>query len=245
MANEQIWSALVAQMRNLGRCGHRGDGDRRRSMWRYGTSGPALLGVPLVTLLGRVRGCRARVRQRRLHVVLGRAAPAQLAGWVESGIPRVKMKIGRDPAADVARVAAARAVDRRRRRTLRRREWCVHREAGAGAGRALRGVRVTLVRGTGRTTSISRVLRLCRDRAPAPMEISVGEYGYDPADFARILDARARSMSCRRMRRGVRESPAFCVVDGLCEAKAIPLSTHCAPSLHAHPACAAKRAAPH
>ena len=34
----------------------------------------------------------------------------QLDGWVASGIPRVKMKIGRDPAADVRRIAAARAA---------------------------------------------------------------------------------------------------------------------------------------
>jgi L-alanine-DL-glutamate epimerase-like enolase superfamily enzyme len=31
------------------------------------------------------------------------------------------------------------------------------------------------------------------------------------------------------------------VVDGLCEAVSLPLSTHCAPSIHAHLACAAKR----
>ena len=31
------------------------------------------------------------------------------------------------------------------------------------------------------------------------------------------------------------------IIDGLCEATSMPLSTHCAPSLHAHVACAAKR----
>ena len=32
----------------------------------------------------------------------------QLAGWVQGGIPRVKMKIGRDPSVDLERVAQAR-----------------------------------------------------------------------------------------------------------------------------------------
>ena len=32
----------------------------------------------------------------------------QLSGWTSSGIPRVKMKIGREPGHDVARVRAAR-----------------------------------------------------------------------------------------------------------------------------------------
>ena len=31
------------------------------------------------------------------------------------------------------------------------------------------------------------------------------------------------------------------VVDGLCESALMPLSTHCAPALHLHPACALKR----
>ena len=34
----------------------------------------------------------------------------QLSGWVNDGIPRVKMKVGRDPHADPERVAAARAA---------------------------------------------------------------------------------------------------------------------------------------
>ena len=34
----------------------------------------------------------------------------QLAGWVEEGIPRVKMKVGREPERDVERVGTARAA---------------------------------------------------------------------------------------------------------------------------------------
>jgi L-alanine-DL-glutamate epimerase-like enolase superfamily enzyme len=83
-------------------------------------------------------------------------------------------------------------------------------------------------------------LRFCRDRAPVAMEISAGEYGYEPRDFARILDAGAVDVLQADASRceGI---TGFLVVDGLCEARGVPLSTHCAPSLHAHPACAAKR----
>ncbi len=83
-------------------------------------------------------------------------------------------------------------------------------------------------------------LRLCRDRAPVAMEISAGEYGYDPMDFARILGAGAVDVLQADASRceGI---TGLLVVDGLCEAHAMPLSTHCAPSLHAHVACAAKR----
>src|SRR5207244_5284282 len=34
-------------------------------------------------------------------------------------------------------------------------------------------------------------LRLLRDRAPAGIEIAGGEYGYEPADFRRFLEAQA------------------------------------------------------
>jgi L-alanine-DL-glutamate epimerase-like enolase superfamily enzyme len=83
-------------------------------------------------------------------------------------------------------------------------------------------------------------LRLCRDRAPLEMEVSAGEYGYYPGDFARILDAQAVDVLQADASRceGI---TGFLAVDGLCEAKLVPLSTHCAPSLHVHPACAAKR----
>jgi len=67
-----------------------------------------LLDVPLAQLLG---PCRERVP------VYGSGGftscsiaelERQLGGWVADGIPRVKMKVGRDPERDVERVRAAR-----------------------------------------------------------------------------------------------------------------------------------------
>ena len=64
---------------------------------------------PLAALLGtRARG-GAGLRQRRLLLVRGSSELAeQLAGWVADGIPRVKMKVGREPERDLGRVEAAR-----------------------------------------------------------------------------------------------------------------------------------------
>jgi L-alanine-DL-glutamate epimerase-like enolase superfamily enzyme len=72
------------------------------------------------------------------------------------------------------------------------------------------------------------------------MDISVGEYGYTPSDFARTLDAGAVDVLQADATRceGI---TGLLIVDALCEARGIPLSTHCAPSLHVHPACALKR----
>jgi L-alanine-DL-glutamate epimerase-like enolase superfamily enzyme len=83
-------------------------------------------------------------------------------------------------------------------------------------------------------------LRQCRDDAPAGMEISVGEYGYAPDTFAAIIDAGAVDVLQADVTRceGI---TGMLGVDGLCDTHNMPLSTHCAPSLHAHVACATKR----
>jgi L-alanine-DL-glutamate epimerase-like enolase superfamily enzyme len=83
-------------------------------------------------------------------------------------------------------------------------------------------------------------LRLLRDRAPAPMRIAAGEYGYDLWYFRRMMDAGAVDVQQADLTRcgGV---SGFLAVAALCQAYQIDLSGHCAPSLHLHAACAAPR----
>ena len=78
-------------------------------------------------------------------------------------------------------------------------------------------------------------LRLLRDRAPAGMEIAAGEYGYDLPYFRRMLEAGAVDVLQADATRcaGI---TGFLRVGALCEARSLPLSAHCAPSLHVHPA---------
>jgi L-alanine-DL-glutamate epimerase-like enolase superfamily enzyme len=80
-------------------------------------------------------------------------------------------------------------------------------------------------------------LRLLRDRAPAGMQIAAGEYGYDLPYFRRMLDAGAVDVLQADASRcaGI---TGFMQVAALCRAHALPLSAHCAPSLHAHAGCA-------
>lgn len=162
---------------------------------------------------------------------------AQLGGWVERGISRVKMKVGRDPAADPERVRAARdaigpdaelfvdangAFDRKRALAF------AERVAGLGVSWFEEPVSSDDLRG----------LRLLRDRAPAGMEITAGEYGYDLFYFRRMLDAGAVDVLQADATRcaGI---TGFLKAAVLCEARSVPLSAHTAPSLHAHPCCAA------
>jgi L-alanine-DL-glutamate epimerase-like enolase superfamily enzyme len=80
-------------------------------------------------------------------------------------------------------------------------------------------------------------LRLLRDRAPAGMNITAGEYGYDLFYFRRMLDAGAVDVLQADATRcaGI---TGFLRVGALCQARPLPLSAHCGPSLHAHPCCA-------
>jgi len=81
-------------------------------------------------------------------------------------------------------------------------------------------------------------LRLLRDRAPARMDITAGEYGYDAWYFRAMLEAGAVDVLQADATRcaGV---TGFMRAAALCEAFQVPLSSHCAPSLHVHACCAA------
>jgi L-alanine-DL-glutamate epimerase-like enolase superfamily enzyme len=238
MANGRIWATLVAQIRNLGRPGIAAMAIAAVDVALWDLKA-RLLEVPLVTLLGAVRDAVPVYGSGGFTSYSTEQLQKQLADWVQAGIPRVKMKIGRDPARDIERIAAARCaigdaaelfVDANGAYTRKQALAQAERFAESGVSWYEEPVYHLDLEG----------LHLCRDRAPVQMEISVGEYGYDPTDFTRILEARAVDVLQADASRceGI---TGLLVVDGLCEAQSVPLSTHCAPSLHAHPGCAAKR----
>ncbi|MDQ6944192.1 MAG: mandelate racemase [Candidatus Eremiobacteraeota bacterium] len=238
MANGRIWLALVAGVRNLGRSGIASMAISAVDVALWDLKA-RLLDVPLLTLLGAVRDAVPVYGSGGFTSYPIDRLREQLSGWVEMGVPRVKMKIGRDPAGDIVRIAAARASigdDA---------ELFVDANGAYGRKQALaQAERFAESRVSWYEEPVYHLdlegLRLCRDRAPAGMEISIGEYGYDPIGFAGILAAHAVDVLQADASRceGI---TGLLVVDGLCEATATPLSTHCAPSLHAHVACAAKR----
>lgn len=238
MSNGRIWSAMVAAVRNIGRPGIASMGISAVdvALWDLRAR---LVGLPLVTLLGAMRDAAPLYGSGGFTSYDNSQLERQLAGWVEAGIPRVKMKIGRDPAADPARVSGA-------RRAIGDDAELFVDANGAYARKQALAMAQRFVE-----SNVSwfeepvyyldyEGLRRCRDNAPAGMEISIGEYGYDPPTFAAILNAGACDVLQADATRceGI---TGLLVVDGLCEATLTPLSTHCAPALHMHPACALKR----
>ena len=154
-----------------------------------------LLDLPLVHPARRGARPRCRLRQRRLHLLFATSVCAeQLAGWVERGIPRVKMKVGRRPERRPERVRAAREaigaeaelfVDANGAYSRKQALWLAERFA---ARRGVSWFEEPV------SSDDLEGLRLLRDRAPAGMEIAAGEYGYDAA----VLRADARRRRRRR-----------------------------------------------
>jgi L-alanine-DL-glutamate epimerase-like enolase superfamily enzyme len=198
-----------------------------------------ILNVPLVTLLGAVRDAVPVYGSGGFTSYAVDELQRQLAGWVARGISRVKMKVGRQPAEDDHRVRMAReavgpdaALFVDANGAYDRKQALAHAEAFADAG-------VTWFEEPVSSDDLEG-LRLIRDRAPAGMDIAAGEYGYDLYDFRRMLDAGAVDVLQADATRcgGI---TGFLQVGALCDAYNMPLSSHTASALHAHPCCALGR----
>ena len=238
METDRLWAKMVTSIRNLGRPGVASMAIAAvdNALWDLKAR---LLDMPLFRLLGAARDRVPLYGSGGFTSYPIDQLQDQLSGWVELGIPRVKMKIGRRPADDVERVAAA------RRAIGDSAELFVDANGAYGVKQALAfGERFAEQRVSWYEEPVYHRdlpgLRFVREHAPASMEVSIGEYGYDPLDFANMLDAGACDVLQADVTRceGV---TGFLAIDGLCTARNVPLSTHCAPSLSAHPAAAAKQ----
>jgi L-alanine-DL-glutamate epimerase-like enolase superfamily enzyme len=167
----------------------------------------------------------------------------QLAGWTRAGMSMVKMKVGADPEADPHRVRAARAaigpdvqlfVDANGAYAAREAVARAHELDRAGGGIAWLEEPVSSRDRDG--------LAFVRGRVPPHVAVAAGEYVSDPEDARDLLAAgavdvlQADATRCGGL-------TAFRAIGALAAAAGIPLSAHCAPSLHAHAACAVERLA--
>jgi L-alanine-DL-glutamate epimerase-like enolase superfamily enzyme len=237
-ATAAVYAAMVGQVRNVGRSGIAAMAISAVDVAVWDLKA-RLLGVPLAGLLGWAR---------RAVPVYGSGGftsygidrlQRQLGGWAAAGMKFVKMKVGRDPAADVDRVRAARAaigdgvalfVDANGAYSRKQALAMAARFAGAG---------VTWFEEPVSSDDLDG-LRLVRDGVGGEMDVAAGEYGYDPFYFRRMLAAGAVDVLQADGTRcgGV---TGFLSAHALVDAHGLPLSAHCAPSLHAHLGCALNR----
>jgi L-alanine-DL-glutamate epimerase-like enolase superfamily enzyme len=229
------WEAMRHAVRNLGRPGIASTAIAAvdSALWDLKAR---LLGLPLLTLLGAARGAIPVYGSGGFTSYLLDRLREQLGGWSAAGISRVKMKVGRDPAADLQRVQAVRGAIGKSDELFVDANGAFSRKQALAFAAAVADLGVTWFEEPVSSDDLEG-LRLLRDRAPAGMAIAAGEYGYDLFYFRRMLDAGAVDVLQADATRcaGITE---FLRVGALCAAAPVPLSAHTAPSLHAHPCCA-------
>lgn len=232
------WEDMRQAIRNLGRPGIASMAIAAVdiALWDLKAKG---LGLSLVTLLGAARTRIAIYGSGGFTSYTDAQLQAQLGAWAESGLRSVKMKIGREPARDATRIQAARAAIGPGTALFVDANGACDRKQALALCATLAASDVTWFEEPVSSDDLEG-LRLMRDRAPPGIEIAAGEYGYDLVYFRRMLQAAAVDVLQADATRcaGI---TGFMRVDALCEAYGMPLSAHCAPSIHAHPACASAR----
>jgi L-alanine-DL-glutamate epimerase-like enolase superfamily enzyme len=186
-----------------------------------------ILGVSLCTLLGRAHDGVEIYGSGGFTSYADDELAEQLAGWAAQAIPRVKMKVGREPDRDEHRVEIARAAigddvelmvdangayDR-----AQARRW---RDTFAQHG-------VTWLEEPVSSDDPEGLEQL----RGGPVAIAAGEYGWRPEDFPPLTGAvdvlQADVTRCQGI-------TGLLAVSGLCEAHGLPLSAHCAPAISCH-----------
>ncbi|XRQ08803.1 enolase C-terminal domain-like protein [Actinomadura welshii] len=238
LAPPAAWHAMFAAIRNAGRpgAGAMAVSAVDAALWELKAR---LLGLPLYRVLPAFRGeVPVYGSGGFTNYPLDRLA-RQLGDWVGRGIPRVKLKISRDPGRDPERLAAARdaigpdaelLTDANGALTRKDALYWAHRLAAEWD-----------VRWFEEPVSSDDLagLRLLRDRGPGRLEIAAGEYGFLLGDFARLLDGAVDCLQADVTRCG--GVTGVLQVAGLASAHRVDLSAHCAPALSAHAFCAVER----
>ncbi len=228
------WETMVRSVRNLGSRGIAAMAISAvdTALWDLKAR---LLDLPLLDLLGAVRGSVPAYGSGGFTSYSIEELSEQLAGWVDQGFTRVKMKIGRHPEHDATRVASARAAIGDGAELFVDANGAYDRKQALAFAEVFARYGVTWFEEPVSSDDLEG-LRLVRDRGPAGMHVAAGEYGYMPVYFERMLAAGAVDVLQADATRCLGIT-GFLGVAALCLARSLPLSAHCAPQLHAHLGC--------
>jgi L-alanine-DL-glutamate epimerase-like enolase superfamily enzyme len=180
------WAAMSAELRNAGRpgLGFCALSAVDLALWDLKAR---LLELPLVDLLGRARPTAPIYGSGGFTSYSLDRIREQLGGWVDAGIPRVKMKVSRELDRDPERLDVARqAIGDETELYVDSNGALGRKEALAWADRFVHEWGVSWYEEPVSSDDLEG-LRLLRDRAPAGLEITAGEYAYVPADFRNLV----------------------------------------------------------
>ena len=231
MATASTWAAMVHAIRNQGRPGVVSSAISAVDIAVWDLKA-RLLDLSLADAIGRAHDAVPVYGSGGFTSLSDQELTEQLGGWAAQGLRAVKMKVGRAPLDDPHRVDVARAAigdDV---------ELFVDANGGYTRKQALllaEEFAVRSVRWFEEPVSSDDLdgLRLLRDRAPAGMDVTAGEYGYDLPYFRNMLAAGAVDCLQADVTRcgGI---TAFLKVGALADAECLDVSSHCAPQVSAH-----------
>jgi L-alanine-DL-glutamate epimerase-like enolase superfamily enzyme len=233
------WAAMRRELRNAGQQGVAAMAISAVDIALWDLKA-RLLGISLADALPRLRESVPIYGSGGFTSYDNRRLREQLRGWVGSGIRSVKIKVGRDPEADPARVAMAREaigpnvelmVDANGAYTL---------PQALGLAERFAEQDVTWFEEPLSSEDLEGLAEL-RSRSPAGMAIAAGEYVWSSLDAQRMLEAGAVDVLQADVTRcgGITE---LLHIGGLCSARQVPFSAHCAPAVSAHACCAIETA---
>jgi len=226
------WAAMQRAIRNAGRpgVGAMAVSAVDVALWDLKAK---LLGVALADLLPRFHEEAPVYGSGGFTSYSDERLAEQLASWAAMGIPRVKIKVGREPQSDPCRLEVAREaigdsvelfVDANGAFAPKEALCWADRYADFGFSYFEEPV----------SSEDRDGLRRVRDHGPAGMAIAAGEYEWTLprlADVASCVDVlQADVTRCGGITSLLR-------VDGICSARNLPFSAHCAPAISAHVCC--------
>jgi L-alanine-DL-glutamate epimerase-like enolase superfamily enzyme len=232
---QQAWAQMQMQARQMGHAGIAAMAISAVDVALWDLKAK-LLGVCLADALPRYRQSAPIYGSGGFTSYSNEQLREQAAEWADRGFGSVKIKVGREPLADRARVEVVRhTVGPNVELMVDGNGAYSPEDALLWAGR-FSELGVTYFEEPVSSQDLGG-LAYVRERAPGGMSIAAGEYGWNLPYFQQMLDAGAVHILQADVTRcgGITN---MLRVDGLCKARNLPFSAHCAPAISAHACCA-------
>jgi len=235
LAPQRTWAQMQVQTRQLGHAGLAAMAVSAVDIALWDLKA-RLLDVCLADLLGRYRESVPIYGSGGFCNLTAEQLRDQVRGWMQDDIPRVKIKVGRDPEADPDRVSLVRDLVGPEVEIFVDANGAYSPHEALAHVERFRELGVSYLEEPVTSQDVAGMAEVRRG-APAGLAIAAGEYGWNLPMLEQLLAARAVHILQADVTRcgGITN---LLRVDGMCKARAYPFSAHCAPAVSAHACCA-------
>ncbi len=195
-----------------------------------------ILDISLVKLLGRLKEKVEVYGSGGFTNYSDQQLEDQVKLWKSFGMNKIKIKIGRDPKEDETRIIKLQKYYEGKPEIFVDANGAYQKKEALYYGKRFAELGVVWFEEPVSSDDIDS-LKYLTEKVPPPINIAAGEYGYNLFYFNRILKEKAVDILQIDATRCGGFSEMIKAMN-LADTYSIPVSTHCAPSLHLHVACA-------